>query len=1079
MANADAFIGIDIDVEPAPNASNKVRHSSTSTSKKSSKTNTSRKRPRPSSTSAAAISASASRKRPKNPKPPPNPPSSLVSLLQKDASVRSYFQSLQENLDYDVDKWKHEAAKWKRLSNGSNVAPSQSALEPHPKPKNKNGTKVTGKEVVAEKKRTQQQQKEKGAGSSNNQPLDSSQLKQQDDMNGNIKTIPITDETLFDNDDSSDDDDGTENSDNSTINNAGPSSKMESIVCHNSKARNSLSIGRRAYILEKLQEAKTCLDGLGVSLVEVEVITTEAITQIEGATGENLGEDNNALTSDVHANSIATGDVVNLDNADHQDNVTQTTEQHTTAIARILTRQSDEKVAAEMMASLRTLIKASSFIGYDPQTHIGIRQDNEDISDGETSEDDKLSNEERMRRYRIKCRYHPFCRDGQLHTPIIYFSNEQPGQSTDSDVSYKDDETADMPQHPASIGLKRVINILSIMDTYCGDEIDDDEWNAIFACEGNSTSVAVTAVNGEDSLLLKNGDEEMAILQLGMRSRCNVAERVLSSLDVEITRVWALTDRATNLSTTTLHFHPSDVFDVNDPEYKDIQNSMYGAKSYNRLSSMEERIGHARVATLLQWRRGNVQKVAELVVGYISSSVPSIGAEEYPKLPPVMSLCILEGLLAPAQYVPANKDHEVGTSAECGWFEECIQHMFTTSSSSDDLVPLLLRTLAYPVHVAASIWRERSLCDDDRVRDIALTELAAYHRVQKMGTWLNKPSFELMNVEQITNDGAQILASATSFMQPGSIQRVNRVELNTIQAVSGMSCIIALTTLGGIDRAIQLCNNIVIKTIEDGPPDKREHHQLYLLPACCSAYLTILSRKWETMKLGNITGRNTAAGHTVVDQLTPIFDTFGNISANDYPTFDIAVQVFVLLGDGCRLQELVDRVLPYLVQEVATSRETPTINTAKRCLMSRAMTALIDAGEIPTVRYINLERRPDRALDFMGGAVHREQLIVVKGPARLRRKALVAAGQNAKIPLTGNEEEEHTGYFAFDGLCSHDELEEQLKTRLDGKGSLSDFVNAKWRPSELKAFDRNAREGFQLVPTSMSEKACALSHIAR
>ena len=43
---------------------------------------------------------------------------------------------------------------------------------------------------------------------------------------------------------------------------------------------------------------------------------------------------------------------------------------------------------------------------------------------------------------------------------------------------------------------------------------------------------------------------------------------------------------------------------------------------------------------------------------------------------------------------------------------------------------------------------------------------------------------------------------------------------------------------------------------------------------------------------------------------------------------------------------------------------------------------------------------------------------------------------------------------------------------------MTDFVADKWRPSELKAFDRVARGDFELVHTSMTEKACTLSHIA-
>lgn len=45
------------------------------------------------------------------PDPPPKPPASLVKLLQKNSHVLKYFQSLQANLDYDVQKWKNRARK--------------------------------------------------------------------------------------------------------------------------------------------------------------------------------------------------------------------------------------------------------------------------------------------------------------------------------------------------------------------------------------------------------------------------------------------------------------------------------------------------------------------------------------------------------------------------------------------------------------------------------------------------------------------------------------------------------------------------------------------------------------------------------------------------------------------------------------------------------------------------------------------------------------------------------------------------------------------------------------------------------
>jgi len=145
------------------------------------------------------------------------------------------------------------------------------------------------------------------------------------------------------------------------------------------------------------------------------------------------------------------------------------------------------------------------------------------------------------------------------------------------------------------------------------------------------------------------------------------------------------------------------------------------------------------------------------------------------------------------------------------------------------------------------------------------------------------------------------------------------------------------------------------------------------------------------------------------------------------------------------------------------------------------MGSLIDAGEIPTVRVINLRRRLDRLLDFMGCAAHKEQLIVVKGPAKLRTRKSFLSGGVRKNDTEGCGDSclDDDGDFAFDGRCSREELETQVLEHLNGKkGTLADFVKAKWRPSDLKAFDRDARDGFELVPTSITEKACSLSHIA-
>ena len=232
------------------------------------------------------------------------------------------------------------------------------------------------------------------------------------------------------------------------------------------------------------------------------------------------------------------------------------------------------------------------------------------------------------------------------------------------------------------------------------------------------------------------------------------------------------------------------------------------------------------------------------------------------------------------------------------------------------------------------------------------------------------------------------------------------------------------------------------------------------------------------MKLGSISGRHTAAAFTVQNRFSPILDSLvQHVKSNDWQAIDIIIQCCVILGDGPLLLKLVKKVAPCMIQTtIAQTRNSVSTR------LSRLMASSIDASEIPTVRVINLRRRPDRALDFMACAVHKNQLISIKAPSRLRSKRLITLSRNkanASFISPSDEDEEYGGDYAFDGQCPRDELEKQLTQQLDGIGTLTDFVEDKWRPSELKAFDKVARGDFELVNTSMTEKACALSHIAR
>ena len=1084
------FIGIDIDVDPPPDRepSSKQRVSS----KKRPRT-TPRARASTSTDAAAAAATSTSMKRrPNKPKPPQNPPPSLVSLLQKDASVRSYFQSLQENLDYDVEKWKHEAAVWKRLATSS--SPTAVPVSTIPKTKTKRDEIARGKTSL----------EYKGGATKNTQtsPLKRARPKTKtisDDLileGGEDDAIPITDEVLFGDLSDGDSSQSSSSSSSSCIrtreHNVLTDDRVETkrnnqLVETTSDVdaeRQSRRRRRSHNILENLKLAKKCLDLLGISLVEVEVKTTMTTTPPPPTTTVTtlLPSNDNDMSNHQQPHSF---EDIHIPTSCDNNCTTDHTSPIITKMERILHRQSDEKVAAEMMASLRTLIKTSSFIGSASHRTLGKSTSKADQDGDSPSDDDNdtsleldqtnISNDERMHRTRLRRYYHPFCSGGVLHLPNVYYSKHQVASSNEA-VS-NDEQNSCSFDHPAAVGLRHLVEVLIIMDAYCGDDLDDDEWRAVFAEDGHG----ITPMVEDDELLLH---EDMTILQIGMRNRYRLTERILSSLDVEITRVWALTDRATNLATSSIHFHPADVLDMNDPENENIQNNFYGAKNYSRLVMLEERVAHARIATLVHRRRGNLQLAAELVVGYIISTAPAVGAEQYPKLPPLLSLCVLEALLAPENYIPEHfsvgddsiREKNAATRQGVGWFRACIQDVFTTRSCSDSI---LLRALAYPIHMAVRLWKERQYCADDRIRDTATVELAAFDRILRLddADWLSDPTTETMTIEHMTRSGI-----LTPLSTPrADVHGIDDLVSSELKVVSVISMTVLLLTLGDVDEVLRLSEAIMSGMNNSHNDETGSTSYLFLLPGCCVAYSNIMCRRWESMKLGNTSGRQTAAAFTIEDKFSPILDSIlQDARPDDWRAIDTLVQCCVVLGDGRNLLKLAHRVVP-TIMHAFMAQNNNTASSTERKLMSRTLMSLVDSGEVPTVRVINLKRRPDRKYDFLACAVNKEQLIVIQGPTKLRRKDQIAESRNPKTSRASqnNDETEYRGHYAFDGKCSRDDLEKQLRQQLDGKGTVTDFVSMKWRPSDLKAFDEHARGDFELVHTSMTEKACALSHIAR
>jgi hypothetical protein len=70
------------------------------------------------------------------------------------------------------------------------------------------------------------------------------------------------------------------------------------------------------------------------------------------------------------------------------------------------------------------------------------------------------------------------------------------------------------------------------------------------------------------------------------------------------------------------------------------------------------------------------------------------------------------------------------------------------------------------------------------------------------------------------------------------------------------------------------------------------------------------------------------------------------------------------------------------------------------------------------------------------------------------------------------------GFYAIDGRGRLAEVQEHLERQVGSLSVLNTLVATHWRPHDLKPFDKDAPDKDDLVRTSPTERACALSHVA-
>lgn len=147
-----------------------------------------------------------------------------------------------------------------------------------------------------------------------------------------------------------------------------------------------------------------------------------------------------------------------------------------------------------------------------------------------------------------------------------------------------------------------------------------------------------------------------------------------------------------------------------------------------------------------------MQGLGKIVVDYVCSSVPMLYIEDYPKYPPVLSLCVLEALLLNCRWQDTRHHGQDAPYDAVTWLTRYLQgmkHYLPKTRETDNLecsdidavkLSYLARALAFSVHATALIWKLRMQSSNSRVRDISSVEIAAYNRILTSGesSWLGE-----------------------------------------------------------------------------------------------------------------------------------------------------------------------------------------------------------------------------------------------------------------------------------------------------------------------------------------------------
>ncbi|GAX25714.1 hypothetical protein FisN_14Lh023 [Fistulifera solaris] len=513
----------------------------------------------------------------------------------------------------------------------------------------------------------------------------------------------------------------------------------------------------------------------------------------------------------------------------------------------------------------------------------------------------------------------------------------------------------------------------------------------------------------------KMKQSDSADVYLGMQQRKSTIQTLLLFWRSQILEEGPRTDRAALRESTFLVYDPLHQQESTFPQ----KGIIGGSKSWIRLAHLAERTWQSSLLTQLYLSRDQVQAAASLLIEYVQVTLPSLqDMEDYPQHPPILSLLVLESMML------------LNTKTHNNWFPQWCRNELKETSTH------IFRVLSLVIAVCGWIWKQRIQSPDDRIHDVAWVEFQCFQRLCQ--------SFLLrLHIPFSIDDEKDTWQQA---------KNVGQHHLDELNALDDSNASPFLCTSKAILR-------ILVGEIYAGMDETLEQHNL--LPKV-EALRELRNRLQFPASKDSSTPWNHAT-NSLEDRVSSYLLILQNIMRKVREATDqeervkrltTALTASHLLADGRNALQAVEIL-------VTCPQPLSMTNTYRRALDTFAKIA-----QVPVVRVINLQKRTDRWQCFMNQASC-QRLLVVKAVACL-------SDSNNK----GTEEDWDFGGYAIDGTGPMVEAQSRLEAKVGSFARLNKLVAPEWRPHDLKAFDRGAPNHESLVFASMSEKACALSHIA-